>query len=288
MTDNIKLIKSNTLSFFEKSDDKVIVFDHSFSKSYIVNQESYQILMALDGTKTIKDITLLFPDYTEKEIKDLFDKFLKLGLCSKNSVINYLNIYAEFIQNGRIIFWKEPEQLLILKSKFCRSIFRGILFVSFIIFLFEVEALWKIIQNSNFNLDKDCIIPAFIIFCTSLFLHEFSHAVFAKSFNANVCEIGFQVQNSYPFFRFYTDIAGLSFIQSTVQKFELHFAGILSNFFLIQSCWLFINNNSVFGVKIGVLIVIINILCIVIDLIPIKETDGYKIVKLFSNKIWKV
>jgi len=40
----------------------------------------------------------------------------------------------------------------------------------------------------------ECIIPSFFIFCICLFFHEFSHATFAKSFNANVCEIVLQTK----------------------------------------------------------------------------------------------
>ena len=278
MKDNTILVKNNALSYFLKPDKKIIVFDHTLSKSYIISEASYQILISLDGSKTITEIIDQFNSYTKSEVLILLNHFLEIGLCSEGKVIDYPSAISDFFFNGRIIFWKEPEKLLILKSKTMRNIFRYIMILSFFLFCFEIKPLWNIVYNSNFILDMECIIPSFFIFCICLFFHEFSHATFAKSFNANVCEIGLQIQKNYPFFKFYTDIAGLTYIKKYFNKIEVHLAGIMSNFFLIQFCWIFIFSKSEIAVKIGVLIVIINVLCIFIDLIPIKGTDGYKII----------
>lgn len=86
------------LSYFLKPDKKIIVFNHTLSKSYIISESSYQILISLDGSKTITEIIDQFNNYTKSEVLILLDHFLEIGLCSEEKVIDYSSAISDFFQ----------------------------------------------------------------------------------------------------------------------------------------------------------------------------------------------
>lgn len=283
------ILKTNkTLDFYIKPDEKVLVFDHVHSKSYFISNGAYCILKEINGRRTVQDIIDLFHNkYSDDKIVTLLEQFINMKICSDKLEFDYFSLMQEFKSSGRLIFWKNPESIIFINKRILRDSFRLIMLLSTLLFIGEIPFFWRYIYKHSFSLDSACIIPAFLIFTICLFLHEFSHSVFAKSYGANVCEIGLQVLKDYPFVKFYTDIAGISYIRKKRHLLLLHSAGVMSSFFLLQFSWLFIWNNDIILNKIGMLIIIIVMMSVIIDLLPIKGTDGRKIINVLLSECKK-
>lgn len=270
------LIQTPGLSFFEKNDNRVIIFNRNTSKSHIISNSAYQILRALDGLHDVSDLCACFSNYDEREIVTLLRRFLEYGLCTERTSgtceLGFLNL----LKRGRIILCREPDEKFIFKCKAVQQFFKFALLLSPLLASIQFVPLIMALKDCEFTMNIEYSGVAIAVFLWSLFLHELSHGIIAKSYNANIGEFGVQFQFSICFIRFYTTICGFSYINEKRRIFTTHIAGILSNFFTVSVSSLLLYSRNPELIKIAILTVLINYLCALIDFIPYRGSDGYK------------
>ena len=95
--DHSLLVRNKNLSFFQKEDGRVLVFNHDDAKSYILSYDACQLLSRLDGTSSLQDIYNDFSPLPETEIDQTIAMFEKIGF-----------IGGEHEKKKRFVLWKEP------------------------------------------------------------------------------------------------------------------------------------------------------------------------------------
>ncbi len=270
--DSSLLVRNKNLSFFQKEDGRVLVFNHDDAKSYILSYNACQLLLRLDGTSRLQDIYHDFSSLPEAEIDQMITMFEKIGFTGE-----------EHKKKKRFVLWKEPENIIIIKNKQIRSAIRGLLLISPFLFLIGLFYLWSLHLKLSVNIDKPFLALALIVLIISTFVHEMSHAVFAKSYNANIGEIALIFEAAFPHMRIYTNICGFSYIAKTSQKIKTHLAGILAHIFLMTLSILMIGCPVAAVSRAGICVFLVNGLCVVVDLIPFRTSDGSRVLQTIRD-----
>ena len=271
--DHSLLVRNKNLSFFQKEDGRVLVFNHDDAKSYILSYDACQLLWRLDGTSSLQDIYNDFTPLPETEIDQTIAMFEKIGL-----------IGGEHEKKKRFVLWKDPENIIIIKNKNIRSAVRGLLLASPFLFLTELFYLWSLHLKLSVNIDKPFLALAVIVLIISTFVHEMAHAVFAKSYNANIGEIALIFEAAFPHMRIYTNICGFSYITKTSQKIKMHLAGILAQIFLMALSILMIGCPVAAVSRAGICVFLVNGLCVVVDSIPFRTSDGSRVLQTIRDR----
>lgn len=276
------------ISFYDTNEpDIYYVYDPELDKHYKMGKREVNWLKMCDGQNSIEQIV-------EKIGED----------CS-------LDIFQAFIEAIKKLNLLEGEQSRLLKKKF--NLFqikwnitnpdqwmtRHIHLVKFIMLLFKLMCIpiivlggyygWKsaneimyVVLSFQFEWT---FIPMYIIsFFLIMVLHELSHALMAKSYNAPVTAIGLM------FFYFqpaaYADLSGIWLLPKLRHRILSLLAGIISQIMcsaiLITTYYFFGDFSSRFWQYV-IVIAIGNIFVALVNLIPFVKLDGYFILCMMLN-----
>lgn len=275
---NRPFIRNEALSFFTKDDGRVIVFNHSTSNSHILRCDAYQILLSMDGINTLDDIYGKFAVIPKAEIDQLVDMFIELGLVGENHT-----------QKKHVVRWRNPENCFILKNKIVCDIIRIIISLSPLLFFIELYCFRDLIlyylrnltaeMHLGANINPFSIFAMILTLIISILLHEVAHAIFAKSYNANVGEIVLAIRPVFPVIHIYTSICGLSYVRKAWHKIQIHMAGFLMHILLVDLGILMIGCSNDFIVTSGLYVFVLNSICALGNLIPTEKSDGGHILR---------
>lgn len=145
------------------------------------------------------------------------------------------------------------------------------------IVLFPIYIRYNInIENLNIVL----LVCTFIIsLLASLFLHELSHAIIAHFQGAYVIEIGIKIREHYP--RYYAKVLWNDKF-SVCKKITFYLAGVATQLYLFNILYLVYLGTYYSCVFISAML---NLFFVIINLIPLKNSDGRNIAKLLIKQI---
>ena len=269
--------------FFYKDDNRVVVYNHITEKSMVISRQASNVLSFLDGEKTYGELFHFFSDLPKKDLEEFITACVSQGYADKQR--------GKIIKNHVSLIYR-PEKLYVIRNENVRCICRLLLFFAPICSLFalciSINHIWNAINDLAKSFNLAYIIIAFFQICVSLFIHEISHAIIAKSYGANIGEISVRFDSRFPCFRIYASICGTTYIKSNFILLALYSAGILSHFFIINFfvCILFANGiyiNSLFLQNSSLMMIIINIFLITLNLMPFSNMDGLMILSLIKR-----
>lgn len=250
---------------------RIQIFNKVTGKTYEISNNEVIILEKLDGTNDITDLSREF-DIPELEVKKFIDICSKIGVVgeSKKKKINITKIKVAIFNPNKIIsknnfVWK----LLNFTNTFLSV---PIFIISIILSSNKINSIQN--QITNFSVDINIIMYLFFIFL-SLCIHEFFHAISARTSGANVPEIGLMLYWFMPCA--YTNLTGLHFLEDKKLKMKALTAGLQSNL-MISGIMLIIYNINLSPVYLFV--GIINMLIIFMNLLCFIKLDGYYILSL--------
>jgi putative peptide zinc metalloprotease protein len=271
MGDNMRLKKE--IQFFEKEDGIIHMYDARSKNHYKIGQAERMWLSYVDGTHSEAELRKKIPS----EYYDDFTKFLhefdllekELSFFDKLKTINIFKLKVNLMN---------IDSFLSKNVKFCVH-YRNVLFV--------VAPLLFVLGLMIFSVTFDAtqvdflssIEPSFalllfylVVILITGFVHEFSHALVAKSYGVNVPTLGMMLFYINP--AFFVDVSGINFLSSKTERIKVVLAGCCSNmilfFFSVCMIFLFHNTHIFFW-----LLFIMNMLLILANLVPFVEYDGY-------------
>lgn len=274
---------SSDVEFSKFSKDEYLLYNSKLNKYVKINKLYYDLLVLVNGERTISEINTIFKKNSEIVISDnqvisLFDNIKKYGIFSCNDPIkenikipNYIKFGFIFI-NHRIISKIVPFLEFLFRKYVCITIFS----LSIIIFIFSLYTNFQ--QYTKLNIA--IILPYFIMLAfVSIIFHELGHATATHYFKAKHGGIGFGFYAYFlpVFFADVTDIWRLNrkeriIINSAGVYFEVIFCLILSIVGLLVK-----NQN----IEILALVIVGKALY---NLLPLLRADGYWILSDLFNK----
>ncbi|MBU3134522.1 M50 family metallopeptidase [Clostridium gasigenes] len=264
---------SQYLQTFNQENGKTLIFSKLTKRTYSLAKNEYKVLQNLDGTKTLKDISILCEGFSSNDIPYLIDEFEKIGFIKnkeKKKKFDILKIKKGLINSDKII---NPNNLLI------KIIYFFIVYLSIPIFMiallvginfFDFVFIIKSIEAPNY------FIVAFIIFF-SISLHELSHAIVAKSNGAFIAEFGIMLYWFMPCG--YTTIIGVNNIKSKSKRLLIFCAGIMVNLNLAGLLAILMKFSEENFNQYLVWFILVNIVLAFSNLLIFLKLDGYYILQ---------
>ena len=273
-----RVICNPDIVFFE-NEDGAFLFDKKQKEEYSIGQKEYCLINYIKnkGICDVKDIQA--SGFDSDYLTVAIDVFLENGiLINENKKVKtkkykfYLNLIPyEIIK-------KISENVNYNFLHFFVIIFALVLIV-FCSFLFLNESVVyysdKIMQNANYS---HILLLNYFVITISTIGHELYHAIFAQKYGCYVVEVG--VMLKVIFSCGYVRIVGVSKCNS-IQKIFIYFAGLFFNITmaLIAVVLMYLFPNSLFLVRFCFIVIVTNIFLVGINLLPIFNFDGHKILK---------
>ncbi|ADI25419.1 M50 family metallopeptidase [Geobacillus sp. C56-T3] len=271
----------DSLQFYKLDNGIYHVYDPTSMKHFRIGEQEVKWLKLLNGENSEEFLKKHIPEeFFEKfinqvkqlgllegqKVKKKFDLFkIKFTVLSVNDLLNKLGKFSYIFR------------------KFLKY-FSGIfLFINFIFIALNFNNIRDILNNFHFDLS---IIFFYLISVLTIgFLHEFSHALVAKSYGVNVPNIGMMLFYLHP--AFYADISGINLLSNKKARVSTLLSGILINNILLSMSVLsyhFLKDNHPNLSLYIIYFSIINLIMIFINIIPFVEFDGYYIlINLFDE-----
>jgi len=273
MDDKMRLKKE--IQFFEKDDGIVHMYDARSNNHYKIGQTERTWLSYVDGTHSEAELRKKIPS----EYYDDFVKFLhefdllerELSFFDKIKTINVFKLKVNLMN---------IDSFLSKNVKLC-TYYRNVIFVLAPILLLSGLVIFAL----NFNMEQgqfltsldfsfDMLLYYLLAVLITGFIHEFSHALVAKSYGVNVPTLGVMLFYLNP--AFFVDISGINFLSSKSERIKVVLAGCCSNmllFFVSVSVIFLFNNTHPFFL----VLFLMNSFLILANLVPFVEYDGYYI-----------
>jgi putative peptide zinc metalloprotease protein len=271
---------SDFLELYPMEDGKLSVFHRQTKKSYILGVKEAKILPLFNGVNTAEAIHQQCRFFTEDEIAMLAQSFRELGFFQQyQPTIRFhpLKIRVAMFNPNKLLSNKTLIKLLSKMVFFASpAVFAaGILWVllnragvcGHFLDLAQVTSYW-----SSFGIwDAVAILAMNFI---SLTVHEFAHAVTARSYDVNVPEMGVMLYLFIP--TAYTNVSSMRLIKSKKAQLAILSAGCLSNLGMIGIAYfiLYLIPDSQIGAYMLALI-LINAIIILLNGLVFVKYDAY-------------
>lgn len=268
-------ICSDKNKYFQKENDKVIVYNTITENSMIMSKQAVSVLLSLDGKTKFIELQRRLPKIEKKALQAFLDTCINQGFAYYTKSESHTSEHIPII--------KDPENLLIIKCMPVRIL------IYIMILLSPVFLISYYILDHNFvNESKNIVniysleyIPFWLLsLIMSICFHEIAHAIFAKTFGVNVCEISIKFKKTPPFFKTYVSMCGISYVEEKWKKMLIYSAGFLAHLLIISAALYLTTLNISIVVTISKILIIINTIMIFLNIIPIYDSDGSQIFKI--------
>lgn len=256
-------------------DEQITVFNTRSKKSYSIGEAEYNVLIKMDGTNTIKDLSDFSQKYDEEQTERLVRTFEKIGLVEGSNLKAHKGLmkFELGMINGNKIFKTNGIMTNIL---YFIVIYTSIpLFFGGMYFFFIDTGYF---QNLDLERITDMsVIIHLISFMVVATIHEFSHAVVARKYNVSVPEIGVMFYLFIPYV--YTNLSFIKLLKSKKKRLLCLCGGILSNVLIsgLSFCVAHFTEGRINSVsqEVGFM----NIVIIITNLMIFFKLDGYFILE---------
>lgn len=260
--------------YFER-EGSITVYNRMTGKTYSIGRKEYDILKNLDGTKTSEELSLISKSYSVDEIDSLISKFETIGFIRNKEIkskINILKIKKGLINANK---WINPNHII---PKILAFIIIYLSIPLFLVGLYlgykNINLIYKILENSITSPSIIILIP------TTLFvlsLHELGHAIVARNKGVNVPDIGIMLYWFMPCA--YTNLTGITFIQSKAVKLLIFFSGMFVNMGLSGIALILLQFTSGKLYDFLIWFAVSNLSIILVNLLIFLKLDGYFILQ---------
>lgn len=258
------------LEFFPFEGDCFHVYDPAASRHFKMGQQEVSWLRLLDGTRSLDDLK---PHIAHEHFDDFFRHLGRMGLLEGANQKRKFDIFKLKFRLLRPNAWLD-------RVSGTAALYRQLL----TIFFFPLAVLnglllalqWQPMQKALLSLHVGWqVVVSYLLTITIVgFIHEFSHAMVAKSRGANVPSIGLMLFYLQP--AFFADISGIGFLRNRTHRIEALLAGIQANNVLITfSFFMFFLARGTGLEPYIALAIALNAILTIYNLIPFVEYDGY-------------
>lgn len=265
---------SDELEFSKISNSSYIV-SSAQEKHYVkINQDTYNLILLIDGEKSLTEICV---DFNQKYQREINPNAIANLLNNSLAQYGFLKGFAESIKPyQKPSYLKLSYQILnenaVSKSvKFFHFLFDkwiGILLVGFSLSIVAISLFSNLNLYQNFNLAESALV--FISFATmSLLFHELGHATATSYFGINHGGIGIGFYLLTPVF--YADVTGVWHLPKH-KRIIVNLAGVYFELLfcsLVILCGTLLNSNSIVIVSITIFARTL------FNLNPFLRSDGY-------------
>lgn len=271
---------SSRLEINDYDQERVTVFNRDTKRSYVIGRKEYNILINLDGSKSLEDIRKINNDFNVTQLRALIIQFEKLGLLNNDSIGVKQKIWKMNISlvNGN--------KLIKSNSILTKILYFILVYLSIPIFclglatfIFKIGVI-RVNYQDNVSFFKSIIY--IVVFLILLTIHELAHAVVSRKYNANVPEIGVLFYFFIPFV--YTNLTFTRLLKSKWQQLMCLLGGIFSNLLISGIC---MGIACIDGFAYSVffeMIALLNIVLVLINLIIFFKLDGYYVFQLIQGE----
>lgn len=275
---------------------KYIIKNPRTNKFFILGQAQYKLLMAFDGTRTLKEIVEYMNSINLKisleQVEKFTDKLKNMKVFIDREEEALMNKKKIEMQSGKTLFQRllfikipivNPDSFikkLLSKVNFIFSPFFLSLMVLYIIFAISIYIFkfspWKSSLISN-SLSENIMIIVILYMITifSSVFHEIAHALTCKKFGGKVSEMGFIIIYFRP--GLFCNISDSYLFKEKKHRIYVSIAGIIldiivwSTIILIGYLFKLNGSNLNFMPAFG----FYGIITILLELNPLIKLDGY-------------
>lgn len=255
------------------------VYDPATSRHFKMGRQEVSWLRLLDGTRSVAELSQSIP---QEHFDDFLSQLGRLSLLSdtaKKHRFNPLKIqwrllhpndWLNRVSAGAVLY----RQLLTVFSL-------PLIAVNVLLLLLQWPLLQAAIARIRFSLAS--VIAYLITILVIGLVHEFSHALVAKSRGANVPSIGVMLFYLQP--AFFADISGISLLSNRAHRIDALLAGVRANNLLITIAFFgFFLTRGLHVADYFAMAILLNALLSLFNLIPFVEYDGYYVLlELFGE-----
>lgn len=265
-------VKSD-LEFFPFDGEFVHVYDPVASRHFKMGPQEVSWLRLLDGSRSLDDLR---PSIPQEHFDDFFRHLERLGLLEGGAATRRrrdpLKIKFRLLRPNA---WLDGiMSTAVLYRQLLTIFFLPLLAINGLLLALQ----WQQLQKAFMGLHFGFVTVVTYLLCLILigFVHEFSHAMVAKSRGANVPAIGMMLFYLQP--AFYADISGIALLRNRAHRIEALLAGVQSNNVLSAVFFVgFFLANGTAAAPYMAFAVAINAFLTVYNLVPFVELDGYYI-----------
>lgn len=276
MSEDKKYRVSQGLNIMEIGGDRYSVYIEVKQKNYVIGENEYRLIKAIEGDKSWTDICRSCPEYSREQIDRLTEIFLGMGVLIQESEreeekkrlfrVGIFRYKLKLISGNSLVpgkSWRSQALSFIL------------LYASLPAFAF---GLWIWRDNAEELLRPTLYLQCpfylyLILFFLITVLHEFAHLIVTRNLGISVPDMGLMIYGIYPVA--YTNISFSRLLPRRIDRMKCLFAGVLMNCLLgglslIIGSFLQNTARSFFAVN-----AMLNILLAVANLIVFFKLDGY-------------
>lgn len=274
---------SGEIDIHKTEEGKILIFNRTTKKTFLIREAEYKILMQMDGTKDLSLLSALSKVYSMDQMQKLAAVFRKIGLIQTEPETGKWK--KKFVREGLFRFklgFINANRLLRSESLFVRVTAFILVYLSlllfamgFLKFYFDTEGFAKV------HIDQISQIP-FYMHILSFFLlvaaHELGHAIVTRSLKIPVPEIGILFYLFFPLV--YTNISFSRLLRRKRDRLKCMLGGIYANMILAGLALWFCGRDTgtpYFGYLLE--IASMNILLVLTNLIVFFKLDGYFILQ---------
>lgn len=258
--------------------ENITVFNNLTKKSYLLGKSEYNVLVHMDGTNSLQELSNNSKKYNIQQIYSLLKFYEKIGFIEGKDF--------EIPKEKGLIKRKKigvinGNKYINIDSLFIKLVYIVIVYLSIPILLFGI---WQYYLGTNMFQQVDLTqvvnssflvhIISFIIIAT---LHEFAHAVVARRNGVPVPEIGIMFFLFIPYV--YTNMSYIRILKSKWKRILCLLGGILFNVLLSGVFFIIAGNVSSEIRLLFEEIAFMNIFLVISNLMIFFKLDGYFILE---------
>lgn len=271
--------KLKELEIFPFAGEFYHVYDPANSRHFKLGAEEISWLRLVDGTRTVEDLRLLIP---REHFDDFFGVLNRLALLEGTAPPKKFEPMKIKFRTFRPNKWLERNKAAAVLYRQLLSVFTvPLLAINVLLLVIEWPQLQQGFTHLRFGWATVAVYLASLVLLG--FVHEFSHALVAKSRGANVPAIGVMLFYLTP--AFYADVSGIALLGNRAHRIETLFAGIQANNVLVTGFFfLFFLAHGTAVAPFLTLPIALNAFVMVWNMVPFVEFDGYYILtELFGE-----
>lgn len=237
--------------------------------SYVIIKNKKVIRLGIKETELLLNII-------GSPIQDIYNKCLPCNRKNLESFILYLKknkIIEENENKSFIKVYNNNNWSIILLSKY-------LIYLTPIFIVFSMFNVWKYSEDLIVNLRNiNVTIPIFILLF-SIKLHEMGHSIIARYYGCYVLESYIKIYRLSVYGK--TEVYGIDNIKDVYKEIIIYVSGILVNANIFSVAGILYRINKIYSPILSV-IIIINLLLVIINFIPINNSDGQNIYACLKN-----
>lgn len=278
---NLKYVISNNVNIEKLEDGKYSIFIWNTQKNYVVGENEYKVLKAIEECRRFEEIYINNPSFSKEQINRIVQVFLKMGIIVEEGK----NEKILFARAGVLKFkFKICNCNLLLKpeSTMVRLMYYLLIYGALPILILGVISVREkigLFTNASTYTQVSIYWYLLILFGATA-CHELGHAIVARKLNISVPEIGILIYFLYPVV--YTNMSFTRLLKKRRDRMKCLLAGIFVNCMLVGLSLITVGAiDNLELIHILIVNATINFLVIATNLIVFFKLDGYYILQDF-------